>query len=94
VLTLTATPIPRTLQMAMSGLARAQRHPDAAGRSPRGADLRHAVGPGRAREALLREHYRGGPELFRRAADFRLPDIEKFLREQCRKSATSSPTGR
>lgn len=82
ILTLTATPIPRTLQLAMSGL--------------RGLSLiatppvdRLAVrtfvmpfDPLTVREALLREHYRGGQSYFvsPRIAD--IPEIEAFLREQ------------
>ena len=68
VLTLTATPIPRTLQMAMIGLARAVGHPDPAGRPAGGAHLRHAVGRrGAARGAAARALSRR-PELLRRAA--------------------------
>jgi transcription-repair coupling factor (superfamily II helicase) len=82
VLTLTATPIPRTLQLAMSGL--------------RGLSIiatppvdRLAVrtfvmpmDPLAVREALLREHYRGGQSYYvcPRIAD--LAEIEKFLREE------------
>jgi transcription-repair coupling factor (superfamily II helicase) len=82
VLTLTATPIPRTLQLAMSGL--------------RGLSIiatppvdRLAVrtfvmpfDPLAVREALLREHYRGGQSYFvcPRIAD--LPEVETFLREE------------
>ncbi|MBI1181770.1 MAG: transcription-repair coupling factor [Alphaproteobacteria bacterium] len=82
VLTLTATPIPRTLQLAMSGM--------------RGLSIiatppvdRLAVrtfvmpfDPLAVREALLREHYRGGQSYYvcPRIAD--LPEIEKFLREE------------
>ncbi len=82
VLTLTATPIPRTLQLAMSGL--------------RGLSIiatppvdRLAVrtfvmpmDPLSVREALLREHYRGGQSYYvcPRIAD--LAEIEKFLREE------------
>jgi transcription-repair coupling factor (superfamily II helicase) len=81
VLTLTATPIPRTLQLAMSGL--------------RGLSIiatppvdRLAVrtfvmpmDPLAVREALLREHYRGGQSYYvcPRIAD--LAEIERFLRE-------------
>ncbi|MFN3232560.1 MAG: transcription-repair coupling factor [Alphaproteobacteria bacterium] len=82
VLTLTATPIPRTLQLAMSGM--------------RGLSLiatppidRLAVrtfvmpfDPMTVREALLREHYRGGQSYYvcPRIAD--LPELETFLREE------------
>jgi transcription-repair coupling factor (superfamily II helicase) len=81
-LTLTATPIPRTLQMAMSGL----RELSVIQTPP--VDrlaVRTYVMPWDKvviREALLREHYRGGQSFFvtPRIAD--LPDIEQFLREQ------------
>ncbi len=81
VLTLTATPIPRTLQMAMSGL----RELSIIATPP--VDrlaVRTYVMPWDEvvmREALLREHYRGGQSFFvvPRLSD--LPDIEKFLRE-------------
>ncbi|MEO8722093.1 MAG: transcription-repair coupling factor [Sphingobium sp.] len=82
VLTLTATPIPRTLQMAMSGL----RELSVIQTPP--VDrlaVRTYVMPWDAvviREALLREHYRGGQSFFvvPRIAD--LPDIEEFLAQQ------------
>ena len=82
VLTLTATPIPRTLQMAMSGL----RELSVIQTPP--VDrlaVRTYVMPWDKvvlREALLREHYRGGQAFFvtPRIAD--LPDIEEFLRAE------------
>jgi transcription-repair coupling factor (superfamily II helicase) len=81
VLTLTATPIPRTLQMAMSGL----RDMSVIATPP--VDrlaIRTYVMPWDEvviREALLREHFRGGQSFFvtPRIAD--IPDIEQFLRE-------------
>jgi transcription-repair coupling factor (superfamily II helicase) len=82
VLTLTATPIPRTLQMAMSGL----RELSVIQTPPvdRLAVRTYVMpwDPVVVREALLREHYRGGQSFFvvPRIAD--LPDIEKFLREE------------
>ncbi|MEG3180775.1 transcription-repair coupling factor [Sphingomonas sp. LT1P40] len=82
VLTLTATPIPRTLQMAMSGL----RELSVIQTPPvdRLAVRTYVMpwDPIVLREALLREHYRGGQSFFvtPRIAD--LPDIEKFLREE------------
>jgi transcription-repair coupling factor (superfamily II helicase) len=82
VLTLTATPIPRTLQMAMSGL----RELSVIQTPPvdRLAVRTYVMpwDPVVIREALLREHYRGGQSYFvaPRIAD--LPDIETFLREQ------------
>jgi transcription-repair coupling factor (superfamily II helicase) len=82
VLTLTATPIPRTLQMAMSGLR------DLSVIQTPPVDrlaIRTYVTPWDAvvvREALLREHFRGGQSFFvvPRVAD--LPDMEEWLREQ------------
>lgn len=79
-LTLTATPIPRTLQMAMSGL----RELSVIQTPPvdRLAVRTYVMpwDPVVLREALLREHYRGGQSFFvtPRIAD--LPDIEEFLR--------------
>ena len=81
-LTLTATPIPRTLQMALSGI----REMSIIATPP--VDrlaVRTYVAPWDAvmvREALLREKYRGGQAYYvaPRLAD--LPDIEQFLREQ------------
>ena len=82
VLTLTATPIPRTLQMAMSGLR------DLSVIQTPPVDrlaVRTYVTPWDQvvlREALLREHFRGGQSFFvvPRVAD--LPDIEEWLRAQ------------
>ncbi|PKP93058.1 MAG: transcription-repair coupling factor [Alphaproteobacteria bacterium HGW-Alphaproteobacteria-16] len=82
VLTLTATPIPRTLQMAMSGL----RELSVIQTPPvdRLAVRTYVMpwDPVVLREALLREHYRGGQSFFvtPRIAD--LPDIETFLRNE------------
>jgi len=82
VLTLTATPIPRTLQMAMSGL----RELSVIQTPP--VDrlaVRTYVAPWDPvvlREALLREHYRGGQSFFvaPRVAD--LPDLEEWVQTQ------------
>jgi transcription-repair coupling factor (superfamily II helicase) len=82
VLTLTATPIPRTLQMAMSGLR------DLSVIQTPPVDrlaVRTYVSPWDPvviREALLREHYRGGQSFFvvPRVAD--LADIEEWVRDQ------------
>ncbi|MCL6682462.1 transcription-repair coupling factor [Sphingomonas alba] len=82
VLTLTATPIPRTLQMAMSGL----RELSVIQTPPvdRLAVRTYITpwDPVVVREALLREHYRGGQSFFvvPRIAD--LPDMEEWLREE------------
>jgi transcription-repair coupling factor (superfamily II helicase) len=82
VLTLTATPIPRTLQMAMSGL----RELSVIQTPPvdRLAVRTYVMpwDPVVLREALLREHYRGGQSYFVAPRISDLPDIEKFLAEQ------------
>jgi transcription-repair coupling factor (superfamily II helicase) len=82
VLTLTATPIPRTLQMAMSGL----RELSVIQTPPidRLAVRTYVMpwDPVVIREALLREHYRGGQTYFvaPRIAD--LPELEQFMRDE------------
>ncbi|WP_114964693.1 transcription-repair coupling factor [Alkalilacustris brevis] len=82
VLTLTATPIPRTLQLSLSGV----RDLSLIGTPPIDRlAIRTYVSEFDAvtiREALLRERYRGGQSFFvvPRVAD--LPEIEEFLREQ------------
>jgi transcription-repair coupling factor (superfamily II helicase) len=81
VLTLTATPIPRTLQMAMSGL----RELSVIQTPPvdRLAVRTYVMpwDPIVLREALLREHYRGGQSFFVTPRIKDLPEIEDFLRE-------------
>ncbi len=82
VLTLTATPIPRTLQLAMSGIR------DLSLIATPPVDrlaVRTTVGPFDpvvARETLLREHYRGGQSFYvaPRIAD--LDNIAEFLRDE------------
>lgn len=82
VLTLTATPIPRTLQMSLSGV----RELSIIGTPP--VDrlaIRTYVSEFDAitlREALLREHYRGGQSFFVVPRISDLPEIETFLKEQ------------
>ena len=82
VLTLTATPIPRTLQLSLSGV----RDLSIIGTPPVDRlSIRTYVSEFDAvtiREALLREHYRGGQSFYvvPRVSD--LPEIEEFLREQ------------
>ncbi|HTI67427.1 MAG TPA: transcription-repair coupling factor [Caulobacteraceae bacterium] len=81
-LTLSATPIPRTLQMALSGI----REMSIIATPPvdRLAVRTYVVpnDPVTVREALLREKYRGGQAYYvaPRVAD--LPELERFLREQ------------
>ncbi|NNC71908.1 MAG: transcription-repair coupling factor [Sphingomonadaceae bacterium] len=81
VLTLTATPIPRTLQMAMSGL----RELSVIQTPPidRLAIRTYVMpwDPVVLREALLREHYRGGQSFFVAPRIGDLPELEDFLRE-------------
>ncbi|MEG1452228.1 transcription-repair coupling factor, partial [Brevundimonas sp.] len=81
-LTLTATPIPRTLQMALSGI----REMSIIATPPvdRLAVRTYVTpwDPVLAREALLREKYRGGQAYYVAPRLKDLPAIEKFLREQ------------
>ncbi|MCI3178948.1 transcription-repair coupling factor [Caulobacter sp. CCUG 60055] len=81
-LTLTATPIPRTLQMALSGI----REMSIIATPPvdRLAVRTYITpfDPVVVREALLREKYRGGQAYYVAPRLKDLPDIEKFLREQ------------
>ena len=92
-LTLTATPIPRTLQMAMSGL----RELSVIQTPPvdRLAVRTYVMpwDPVVLREALLREHYRGGQSFFvvPRIAD--LADIEEFLIKQVSEVKTVTAHG-
>jgi transcription-repair coupling factor (superfamily II helicase) len=82
VLTLTATPIPRTLQLAMSGIR------DLSLISTPPVDrlaVRTTVGPFDpvvARETLLREHYRGGQSFYVAPRICDLDGIAEFLTEQ------------
>ncbi len=82
VLTLTATPIPRTLQLAMSGIR------DLSLISTPPVDrlaVRTTVGPFDpivARETLLREHYRGGQSFYVAPRISDLDGVAEFLTEQ------------
>jgi len=82
VLTLTATPIPRTLQLSLSGV----RDLSIIGTPP--VDrlaIRTYVSEFDAvtiREALLREHYRGGQSFYVVPRISDLPEIEEFLSDQ------------
>jgi len=81
-LTLTATPIPRTLQMSLSGI----REMSIIATPP--VDrlaVRTYITPWDGvvvREALLREKYRGGQAYYVTPRISDLPDLERFLREQ------------
>ncbi len=82
VLTLTATPIPRTLQLAMSGIR------DLSLISTPPIDrlaVRTTVGPFDpivARETLLREHYRGGQSFYIAPRIANLDGVAEFLTDQ------------
>ena len=82
VLTMTATPIPRTLQMSLEGV----RDMSVIGAPPVDRlSIRTYVGEFdeiTVREALLRELYRGGQSFFVVPRISDLPEIEEFLREQ------------
>ncbi|MEM8979140.1 MAG: transcription-repair coupling factor [Pseudomonadota bacterium] len=82
VLTLTATPIPRTLQLSLSGV----RDLSIIGTPPvdRLAIRTYVSEFDRVtlREALLRERYRGGQSFFVVPRISDLPDIEAFLRDE------------
>jgi len=81
-LTLTATPIPRTLQMSLSGI----REMSIIATPPvdRLAVRTYITpwDPVVVREALLREKYRGGQAYFVAPRVKDLPELERFLREQ------------
>ena len=81
-LTLTATPIPRTLQMALSGI----REMSIIATPPIDRlTVRTYITPSDPvvlREALLREKYRGGQAYFVAPRIKDLPELERFLREQ------------
>ncbi|MGR3367209.1 MAG: transcription-repair coupling factor [Sagittula sp.] len=82
VLTLTATPIPRTLQLSLTGV----RDLSIIGTPPVDRlSIRTYVSefdPVTVREALLREHYRGGQSFVVVPKITDLPEIEEFLKEQ------------
>ncbi len=82
VLTLTATPIPRTLQMAMSGLRELSviQTPPVDRLAVRTYVM--PFDPVVLREALLREHYRGGQSFIVVPRISDMPNMEEFLREQ------------
>ncbi|ATI42203.1 transcription-repair coupling factor [Pacificitalea manganoxidans] len=93
VLTLTATPIPRTLQLSLTGV----RDLSIIGTPP--VDrlaIRTYVSEFDAvtvREALLREHYRGGQSFYVVPRISDLPEIEEFLREQVPEVSFVTATG-
>lgn len=93
VLTLTATPIPRTLQLSLSGV----RELSIIGTPP--VDrlaIRTYVSEFDTvtiREALLREHYRGGQSFFVVPRISDLPEIEEFLKTEVPEVSFITATG-
>ncbi len=93
-LTLTATPIPRTLQLALSGVR------DLSLITTPPIDrlaVRTFVTPFDPlviREALLREHYRGGQSFYVAPRISDLREAEEFLKETCPRSSRRSPMAR
>jgi len=81
-LTLTATPIPRTLQMSLSGIREMSiiATPPVDRLAVRTYVTPHD--PVVIREALLREKYRGGQAYYVAPRVSDLPDLQRFLREQ------------
>ncbi len=82
VLTLTATPIPRTLQMALSGIRELSliATPPVDRLAVRTFVM--PFDPVTIREAVLREHYRGGQSFFVCPRISELPEAERFLKER------------
>ncbi len=93
VLTLTATPIPRTLQLSLSGV----RDLSIIGTPPIDRlAIRTYVSEFdtiTVREALLREHYRGGQSFFVVPRISDLPEIEDFLRREVPEVTYITATG-
>ena len=96
VLTLTATPIPRTLHMSMSGHAGHEHHRHAAAGPPRDPHLRHRSSIRRPiREAIVREVQRGGQVFFVHNRVQSIHSMERLLRELVPEvDASASRTGR
>ncbi|MEJ6401999.1 transcription-repair coupling factor [Yoonia sp. 2307UL14-13] len=93
VLTLTATPIPRTLQLSLSGV----RDLSIIGTPPIDRlAIRTYVSEFDTitiREALLREHYRGGQSFFVVPRISDMPEMEAFLKEQVPEVSYITATG-
>ncbi len=93
VLTLTATPIPRTLQLSLSGV----RDLSIIGTPPIDRlAIRTYVSEFdtiTVREALLREHYRGGQSFFVVPRITDMPEIEDFLRREVPEVTVVTATG-
>ncbi len=82
VLTMTATPIPRTLQLAMSGVRELSLIATPPVDRLAVRTYIAAFDPVTVREALLRERYRGGQAFYVAPRISDLPEIEEFLRAQ------------
>ncbi|PCJ74162.1 MAG: transcription-repair coupling factor [Rhodobacteraceae bacterium] len=93
VMTLTATPIPRTLQLALSGV----RELSIIGTPPIDRlAIRTYVSefdPVTVREALLREYYRGGQSFYVVPRISDMAEIEEFLKEQVPEVSVVTATG-
>lgn len=93
VMTLTATPIPRTLQLALSGV----RELSLIGTPPIDRlAIRTYISefdPVTVREALLREHYRGGQSFYVVPRISDMAEIELFLKEQIPEVSVVTATG-
>jgi transcription-repair coupling factor (superfamily II helicase) len=94
VLTLTATPIPRTLQLALSGVREMSliATPPVDRLAVRTFVL--PFDPVVVREALLREHYRGGQSFYVCPRIEDLPEAAQFLREQVPELKVATAHGR
>jgi len=94
VLTLTATPIPRTLQLAFSGVRELSliATPPVDRLAIRTFIL--PFDPVVAREAILREHYRGGQTFYVCPRISDIDEIMKFIREQIPEVKTAIAHGR
>jgi transcription-repair coupling factor (superfamily II helicase) len=94
VLTLTATPIPRTLQMAFSGVKELSliATPPVDRLAVRTFVM--PFDPVVTREAILREHYRGGQTFYVCPRILDLPEAEAFLREQVPEVSVVTAHGR
>jgi transcription-repair coupling factor (superfamily II helicase) len=93
-LTLTATPIPRTLNMAMAGLRDLSIIATPPGQPAGGADLRGALGRRAAARSLPARTARGGQVYFLHNDVESIGRMQRELPNWCRRRASASPTGR
>ena len=82
VLTMTATPIPRTLQMAMSGMRELSLIASPPMDRLAVRTFIMPFDPVSIREAILREHFRGGQTFFVVPRIKDLPEVQEFLTDQ------------